>query len=110
MASAVAAGMLVAGCARTLHNTDAAVRDQGLGDRCADFMQRAFPGANIKITNEQAAPDPGSGTFATMVARVDGVRPKVSEEQAVARREVAVACRFENGILTSFRWIQGPLQ
>ncbi len=85
------------------------MRDVGLADRCADFMQRAFPGASIKITKQQAAPDPASGDFATSIAIVQGMREKVPAGEFVAR-DVAVECRFQNGILTSFRWLAGPLR
>ena len=104
-----AASLLAAGCGRTLHNAELAMRDVGFADRCADFMQRALPGASIKITKRQAAPDPVSGDFATTVAVIQGVRENVPAGEFVAR-DLAVECRFQNGILTSFRWLAGPLR
>ncbi len=101
--------LLSAACGRTLRSADLALRDTGFADRCIDFMERAYPGAAIKITKQQAAPDPASGDFATSVAIIEGVREKVPAGEFVAR-DVAVECRFENGILTSFRWLAGPLR
>ena len=44
-----------------------------------------------------------------MVARVEGVRKDVPAGGFVLR-DVAVECRFDNGVLTGFRWTQGPLR
>jgi hypothetical protein len=38
------------------------------------------------------------------------VRGDVPENSSVATRNVAVECHFENGVLTSFRWIAGPFR
>ena len=76
-----------------------------MADRCADIMQRAFPDADIDITKSEAA----ATNLTTIVARVEGVRNAVPPHGPVARN-LAVECRFDNSILTGFRWTAGPLQ
>lgn len=79
------------------------MRDVGLGDRCAEMMQRAFPGAKIEATKKEA-----TASMATATARVEAVRTDVPED-GVVTRDLAAECKFENNILTSFRWTAGPL-
>jgi hypothetical protein len=43
-----------------------------------------------------------------MVVNVEGVRPDIPATGGFLARDVAARCRFENGILTQFRWIKGP--
>ncbi|HEX7966660.1 MAG TPA: hypothetical protein VF502_00460 [Stellaceae bacterium] len=85
------------------------IREASLGDRCADAMKQAFPGGSIKVTNSQVAQDSTGASLTAMIARVDGVRTEVPAEGPLAR-DVAVECRFEENVLTSFRWTAGPLQ
>ena len=77
-------------------------------DRCAELMQQAFPGGEIKPTKKEVA-DETTPSIAAVVARVEGERQNVAAG-GVPRRDVAAECRFENGILTGFRWTKGPLR
>jgi len=85
------------------------LREASLSDRCGELMQDAFPGGRIKVTKAAAAPDPAGASVGSMVATVSGVRRNVAEGDVLAR-DVAVECRFEDNILTGFRWTAGPLQ
>ena len=77
-------------------------------DRCAELMQQAFPGGDIKPTKKEVAEETAP-SIATVIARVEGERRNVSPD-SVPLRDVAVECRFDNGILTGFRWTKGPLR
>jgi len=83
----------------------------GLGDRCADFMQRSFPGSGvtIKAKHEQLARTAGGG-LTVMIVTVSGVRKDTPESGGFVARNVAAECRFENAILTEFKWTQGPFR
>lgn len=75
-----------------------------LTDRCADFMHRAFPDSPIEVS--------GSHVDAAMnlaTVTVAATRSTVPADSGYAR-DVAVECRFENGVLTGFRWTKGPLR
>ncbi len=85
------------------------LRDEGLGERCGDAMKEAFPGGGIKVTNTQVVQDTAAPTLTAMIARVQGVRPDLPAG-GVFPRDVAVECRFEENVLTEFRWTAGPLQ
>jgi len=45
-----------------------------------------------------------------MIVDVSGVRPKIPQIGGFLARDVAARCRFENGILTEFRWTKGPFR
>jgi hypothetical protein len=75
----------------------------GMADRCADFMTRADPSADIDITKREAA----AVSLTTIVAKVEGVRTDLPPHAPHPRLR-AVECRFDNGILTGFRWTKGP--
>jgi hypothetical protein len=75
----------------------------GMAERCADFMTRAYPGAHIDITRSEAAAE----SLTTIVATVEGVRADLPQK-APEPGHIAVECRFENGVLVSFRWTKGP--
>ena len=96
----VAAAVVLAGCG---------LREASLSDRCGEMMQDAFPGGRIKVTKAEVTPDPAGASVGSMVAAVSGVRRNVAEGDVLAR-DVAVECRFEDNILTGFRWTAGPLQ
>jgi uncharacterized protein (DUF4415 family) len=81
-----------------------AVGDPGLGRRCADMMRQAFPGAEIRVTRAQA-----SAAMADATAQVEGERQDVPAGGPLPRK-VAVECRFDHDVLTSFRWTAGPLR
>ena len=95
------AGLANAGCGLRL-------REASPLDRCAELMQQAFPGGDIRPTKKEVAEEAAS-SIATVIARVEGERRNVSPD-SVPLRDVAVECRFENGILTGFRWTKGPLR
>ena len=75
----------------------------GMADRCAELMKSADPGADIDITKREAA----ATSLTTIAARVEGERTNLPARAAVARHLV-VECRFDNNILTGFRWVAGP--
>src|SRR5271167_4408342 len=79
-------------------------RDVGLAGRCADIMQRAFPSATIEIGKSEAS----AQGLTTIIARVEGVRSDLPPD-APLLHELAVECRFDDNILTGFRWTAGPL-
>jgi hypothetical protein len=74
----------------------------GMGDRCADFMTKAFPGAEIHITKSTAV----ATSLTTIVAKVEGAR--TDQPPHGPPSPLAVECRFDSGVLTSFRWTTGP--
>jgi hypothetical protein len=101
---AVLAPALLAGCSSLK-----SIREASLLDRCADLMQQAFPGGNIRITKKEQLTEAPTQSVATVVVAVEGVRRKLPENSPLLRN-LAVECRFNEGILTSFRWTAGPLR
>jgi len=83
------------------------IREESLSDRCADVMRQAFPDSGIKVTKEEALAPP-TASIASFATAVEGVREKLPEGSPL-RRDVAVECAFNEGILTSFHWTKGPL-
>jgi hypothetical protein len=79
-------------------------RDIPLSERCADVMRRAYPSAAIEITKSEASPT----SLTTIVARVEGVRNDMPPGGPLPR-DLAVECRFDQNVLTGFRWTAGPL-
>jgi hypothetical protein len=84
------------------------LREASLSDRCGELMQDAFPGGRIKVAKAEVTQDPTGPSVTSMVAAIGGVRRNVAEGDVLAR-DVAVECRFEDNILTGFRWTAGPL-
>jgi hypothetical protein len=78
-------------------------RNVGLAERCADIMRRAYPSAAIDITKSEAT----ATSLTTIVAKADGVRTDLPPG-APALPGLAVECRFDENILTGFRWTAGP--
>ena len=76
----------------------------GLADRCVDFMRRAFPDTRLDETDRKVSADAQTTTVA-----IAADRRNVPAEGPYARK-VGVECRFENGILTGFRWTEGPIR
>jgi hypothetical protein len=74
-----------------------------MADRCAELMTSAYPGADIDITKREAA----AASLTTIVAHVEGERVNLPA-QASVHRHLAVECKFDNNILTGFRWTAGP--
>ena len=85
------------------------LREPSLSDRCGQAMREAFPGGKIKVTKAEVIADPAGASVTSMIAKIGGQRQNVAEGDVVAR-DVAVECRFEDNILTGFRWTTGPLQ
>jgi hypothetical protein len=77
----------------------------GMAERCADIMQRADPDADIDITQSGAA----ATSITTIVAHVEGTRSNLPSH-GPSPRKLAVECRFDDGVLTGFRWTAGPLR
>jgi hypothetical protein len=75
----------------------------GLAERCADIMRRAYPSASIDITKREAS----ATGMTTIMATVEGVRTDLAPDQPPVRN-LAVECRFDENILTGFRWTAGP--
>jgi hypothetical protein len=85
-------------------DAQSALGSVSLGDRCADFMRRAFPDTPIDVTDNQVKAD-----SSTTTVTVTGERRNVPAEGLYAKK-VGVECRFENGVLTGFRWTAGPIR
>jgi hypothetical protein len=107
---AIAALTLVA-CSALQNVRPGIIRNTGLGDSCADYMRLSYPGARIdvKIQHVEVANTP-SGGLGLMIVDVQGVRPDIPASGGFLANEVAARCRFENGILTQFRWTKGPFR
>jgi hypothetical protein len=80
-----------------------ASRDVGVAERCAEMMRRAYPSASIEITKSTAS----ATSLTTIVAEAEGVRSDLPAGASVAR-DLAVECRFDENVLTGFRWTAGP--
>jgi hypothetical protein len=80
-------------------------RDVGVAERCADIMRRAYPSAAMDITKAEATPT----SLTTIVANAEGVRTDLPADSRVPR-DLAVECRFDDNVLTGFRWTAGPMQ
>jgi hypothetical protein len=78
-------------------------RDIGLAERCAEIMRRAYPIAAIEVMKSDAV----ATSLTTIMARVDAVRADLPEG-APQTRALAVECRFDENVLTGFRWTSGP--
>jgi len=91
----------LAGCGTRL-------RDESLLDRCGDAMQQAFPQTEINVT-KKALVSQEQQSYATSIVTAEGERPDLPAGSPLLR-DIAVECRFDNGILTGFRWTKGPLR
>jgi hypothetical protein len=67
-------------------------------------MSRAFPNADIDVVGSHV----DTGMQSALVT-VQGMRSGVSDNPSYTRN-VAVECRFEDGVLTGFRWTAGPIR
>jgi hypothetical protein len=85
------------------------VKEKSLGDRCGEVMQQAFPEGEIEVTGTRTLAADAQQSLATIRLVVEGRRSKLPANSRL-RRDVAVECRFDQGILTGFRWTEGPLQ
>jgi len=85
------------------------IRNTGFGDRCADFMRLSYPGGKIEMTlNHTEVATTESGNLGLMIVDVQGERPDIPAAGGFLARSVAARCRFQNGVLTDFRWTKGP--
>jgi hypothetical protein len=96
----VALACCLAGCAKV----GRLAPQSGMADRCAQFMNKAYPGAELDTTKSEAV----ATSLTTIVAKVEAVRTDLPSHAPLPHR-VAVECRFDNGALTSFRWTKGPM-
>ena len=78
-------------------------RDVGGAERCADIMRRAYPSAAIEITKSEAS----ATSLTTIVAKAEGVRTDLPVDSPLPH-DLAVECRFDESVLTEFRWTAGP--
>ena len=76
----------------------------GLAERCADFMRSAMPNAAIDVTKSDASVT----GLTTIIARVEAVRTDRPPDGPLPR-DLAVECRFDENVLTEFRWTAGPI-
>lgn len=106
------AAATLAGC-DTLHGIDrpAIVRNTGLGDSCADFMRASYPGAQfaMKVIHVDVAKTENGG-LALMIVDVQATRTDLEQSGGFLAKDIAARCRFQNGILTQFRWTKGPFR
>jgi hypothetical protein len=99
-------GLLAAAAALVAAGAGCSVAPSGgMADRCARIMKEAYPGGDIAITNSEAA----ATSLTTILAHVEGMRHDLPAGGPVPRH-LAVECRFDDSILTRFRWTAGPLQ
>ena len=99
--------LLLAGCdwaSGVGFDAQSAMGSVSLGERCVDFMRRAFPDTRLDATDRKVSAESDS---TTVVITAD--RRNVPADGLYARK-VGVECRFENGVLTSFRWTEGPIR
>jgi len=76
-----------------------------LGDRCAQFMQRAMWFAAIDIGDRSSS----SPDIRTIIATAQGTRTDLPEGSP-GTRDLAVECTFTDNVLTAFRWTKGGPQ
>ena len=99
--------LIPAGCSRMTSlgfDAQSAFGSVSLADRCADFMHRAFPESKIEVTDSQV-----SAQMDATTVDIAATRNSVPVGGLYAR-DVGVECRFQNGILTDFRWTKGPVR
>jgi hypothetical protein len=66
-------------------------------------MRRAYPSAVVDTTKSEAS----ATSLTTIVAKVEGVRTDLPADSPLPH-DLAVECRFDENILTGFRWTAGP--
>jgi hypothetical protein len=75
-----------------------------MADRCAHFMVEAYPTADIDITQAEAIVT----NRTTIEARVEGAVRTYQGPRGPPSHRLEVECRFESGVLSTFRWTKGP--
>ncbi|HXE16111.1 MAG TPA: hypothetical protein VN632_02700 [Stellaceae bacterium] len=99
----------LAGCQSLNEARPDMVRNTGLGDRCADYLRFSFPGATIQVTAKHVdVANTQHGGLGLMIVDVEGMRPDIPATGGFLARDIAARCRFQNGVLTEFRWTKGP--
>jgi len=102
-----AGAFLLCGCQRvsTLgFDTQSAFGSVSLTERCIDLLHRAYPNAEFDVKDRGVKVEGNAATITIAAAR------KGVPANGPYARGVAVECRFESGILTSFRWTAGPIR
>ncbi len=94
-------GLVLAGCGSELGAGSPA-------QRCGELMQQAFPGGRIEVTKTSLVTAPAE-SIATIVVAAEGRRRDIAPG-GPPLRDVAAECRFNDDILTGFRWTKGPLR
>lgn len=85
------------------------VRNTGYGDRCADYLRFSYPGAKIDVTIQHVdVANTQSGGLGLMIVDIEATRPDIPETGGFLAKTIAARCRFQNGVLTEFRWTKGP--
>ena len=97
------ASMVLACAALCALGGGCAPRDVGVAERCAELLRRAYPSAAIDVTKSTAS----ATSLTTIVAEAEGVRTDLSPGASLTR-DLAVECRFDENVLTGFRWTTGP--
>jgi hypothetical protein len=70
-------------------------REIAPSSRCADIVEDALPTGSVDIVRRTSEGEMNASS-ARIYGRIDG-------------RDVVAECQFQNGILSGFRWVQGPL-
>jgi hypothetical protein len=110
-ATLVVAALTLVACEALQNARPDIIRNTGLGDRCADYMRLSYPGARIDVRIQHVdVANTRSGGLGLMIVDVEGLRPDIPASGGFLANEVAARCRFENGILTQFRWTKGPFR
>jgi hypothetical protein len=95
VALAAAALLVLAGCA---------ARNAGFGERCASVAESAFPQARLRTAGTVVSVADRHAVIDLRVVRTD------VSAYAAEPRDLAVQCRFLDGVLTDFHWTAGPLR
>jgi hypothetical protein len=106
---ALAAGLLLAGCGvgDWAHGVGGRINPDTVSytDRCAALMQAAMPLAEISIDTRTAQ----NTGIDTMFAHIAGIRTDHPTDKAIPH-DLAVDCKFDDGVLTEFHWTSGAPQ
>jgi len=106
-ALALGLAMALGGCSwmnDMAFDTQLGIGSTSLVDRCSDFMRRAYPSEGVEITGSHVTAATEGSTVAVEAERSD------VPASGLYARNIAVECRFDNGILTGFRWTAGPVR
>jgi hypothetical protein len=93
--------LCLAGCSRIGFDLKNSLGSVSQIDRCEDFMLRALD-ADIDVADSQVNADLKDATVQIRATR------DMATANGTASREVVAECRYNNGVLTGFRWLTGP--